>query len=196
MHIEKIFVSFVATEQLNLPNNTEIKNCCLDYIEKYSVKSKPNQVDITRNDKNFKSLFEVVEQKINEVATSFGITSNSRLEIDNAWVNLNRVIHTQVAHCHPGYMFSAVYYPLATPNTDWLEFTNPITAHQYVFSFDKTKIFNDLTASSWKITPETGQLIIFPSWLIHQVRGPVYAQPNSDNRISIAFNSKLMDKFI
>ena len=45
---------------------------------------------------------------------------------------------------------------------------------------------NHYTSSVWSITPQKGKLLLFPSWLEHEV-SPGLSQ---ESRISISFNSR------
>jgi len=46
--------------------------------------------------------------------------------------------------------------------------------------------FNAFTGHAMVIPPVTGDLLIFPSWLLHRVN----MSQSDDERISIAFNSR------
>eukprot|EP00048_Salpingoeca_helianthica_P004217 m.74782 g.74782 ORF g.74782 m.74782 type:complete len:165 (+) comp13107_c0_seq2:585-1079(+) len=86
-----------------------------------------------------------------------------------ATVHFNCIEH--LAHTHPTNVVSGVYY-VATPPT-----SGPILFHDPrgpLPPFDNT-----IT-----IEPQAGDVVLFPSWLLHQVA----PTSGSDQRISIAFN--------
>lgn len=110
----------------------------------------------------------------------------------NMWANVNRSGHGNVYHSHPGAYWSAVYYvddggieadpslggelefmdprgPLPTMNSPHLGYAGP----------------GGLSGGNTEIMrPRNGMMVMFPSWLLHQVR-PYHG---TRERISIAFN--------
>jgi len=103
----------------------------------------------------------------------------------HAWANVNRRGDSNVAHIHPGFTWSGVYYVATDTSPDAggeLVFADPRTAALMVaHPFNPFPDANNVT-----VNPRPGMLLVFPSFLYHSVR--VY---NSDSvRISIAFNLK------
>ena len=110
----------------------------------------------------------------------------------NMWANVNRSGHGNVYHSHPGAYWSAVYYvddggidadpslggelefmdprgPLPTMNSPHLGYAGP----------------GGLSGGNTEIMrPKNGMMVMFPSWLLHQVRPYL----GTRERISIAFN--------
>ena len=62
----------------------------------------------------------------------------------------------------------------------------PIAAHTYTISNELVSGFNAFTGHAMVIPPVTGDLLIFPAWLLHRVN----MSRSDEDRISIAFNSK------
>ena len=112
----------------------------------------------------------------------------------NMWANVNRSGHGNEFHSHPGSFWSGVYYVDdggidADPTLGGeLEFMDPrgpgpaMYAPQLAFGSAGLSVGANET-----IRPRSGRLVMFPSWVLHQVR------PYSGNamRISIAFNLSL-----
>lgn len=110
----------------------------------------------------------------------------------NMWANVNRSGHGNEFHSHPGAYWSGVYYvddggiaadasmggelefmdprgPLPAMNSPHLGFVGP----------------GGLSGGATEMMqPKAGRLVMFPSWLLHQVR----PYRGSRERISIAFN--------
>jgi uncharacterized protein (TIGR02466 family) len=111
------------------------------------------------------------------------------------WANVNRSGHSNEVHSHPGAYWSGVYYvddggigadpalggelefldprgPLPVMNAPHLGFAGP----------------GGLSAgASERVVPKPGLLVLFPSWLMHQVR----PYRGNATRISVAFNLTL-----
>jgi uncharacterized protein (TIGR02466 family) len=112
----------------------------------------------------------------------------------NMWANINRSGHGNEFHSHPGSFWSAVYYVDdggidADPSLGGeLEFMDPrgpgpaMYAPQLAFGSAGLSVGANET-----VRPKAGRLVMFPAWLLHQVR-PYKGQAQ---RISIAFNLSL-----
>lgn len=113
----------------------------------------------------------------------------------NMWANINRSGHGNEFHSHPGCYWSGVYYVddggiAADPSLGGeLEFMDPrgplpaMYAPHLAFG-----IAGGLSAGANEtVTPRAGRLVMFPAWLLHQVR----PYRGTAQRISIAFNLSL-----
>jgi uncharacterized protein (TIGR02466 family) len=131
-------------------------------------------------------LFAEVHKRLEEVHRAFEFNTSLRQLITEAWININRKGDFNYSHNHPGSLFSAVYYVKGGPDKGALEFKTPITAHTYTISDEMVGGFNAFTGHAMVIPPVTGDLLIFPSWLLHRVN----MSQSEEERISIAFNSR------
>ncbi len=102
----------------------------------------------------------------------------------NAWANVNEGGDYNRTHTHPNNHWSGVYYvdtgrpdPNIVPNGA-IEFIDPRPAAG-VFEFPGTFL-----PATWTLQPESGTMLMFPSWLRHGVL-PYFGE---GPRISIAFN--------
>lgn len=111
------------------------------------------------------------------------------------WANVNRAGDANAQHCHPGSFASAVFYvdmgaSGGEPKDGHFVVEDPRypMAHMQHPSVLWKGASGAGTESQVAIMPESGELIIFPSWLRHAVR------PHSGlgERISIAMNLTLM----
>ena len=120
-----------------------------------------------------------------DVATqSIRVLSTRQLEFRlYGWAAVNRTGHYNTAHVHPHSTWSGTYYVDAGDETSatsgaMLEILHPITAA--VMSF-----FPGVLPSARLVRPETGMIILFPSYLQHSVRMYGGERP----RICVAFNA-------
>ena len=112
----------------------------------------------------------------------------------NMWANVNRSGHANEFHSHPGSFWSGVYYVDDGGIADdvslggELEFMDPrgpgpaMYAPQLAYGAAGLSVGANET-----VHPKTGRLVMFPAWLLHQVR-PYHG---TAQRISIAFNLSL-----
>jgi len=113
----------------------------------------------------------------------------------NMWANINRSGHGNEFHSHPGAFWSGVYYVddggiAADPSLGGeLEFMDPrgpapaMYAPHLAFALPGGLS----VGTNQTISPRAGRLVMFPSWVLHQVR----PYRGTAQRISIAFNLSL-----
>jgi len=120
-----------------------------------------------------------------EIATSrLPIPPNLKMQFDlYAWAAVNRKGHYNTSHVHPSATWSGVYYVDPgdeTPDAPgaFLELAHPIMAA--VMSF-----FPGVLPHALTVRPESGMIILFPSYLVHSVRLYHGERP----RICVPFNA-------
>ena len=195
INIMPIFINFLAVESLHL-DNARIEKYCLDKKEASAGRVVSNgggwQSDnLDLGTPELAELFAEAGKKLDEVHRYFEFSAPMRQVITEAWININHKGHFNYSHDHPGSLFSAVYYVKGGADKGELEFKTPITAHTYTISGEMVGGFNAFTGHAMVIPPVTGDLLIFPSWLLHRVN----MSQSEDARISIALNSRAA-KFI
>jgi uncharacterized protein (TIGR02466 family) len=109
----------------------------------------------------------------------------------NMWANINRTGHGNEFHSHPGSFWSAVYYvddggidgdPALGGELEFMDPRGPgpaMYAPQLAYGSAGLSVGANET-----VRPKTGRLVMFPAWVLHQVR----PYKGSTERISIAFN--------
>ncbi|PLR30562.1 TIGR02466 family protein [Chimaeribacter arupi] len=111
----------------------------------------------------------------------------------NAWANVNRAGNANALHAHPGAFWSGVYWvddghsgEEETATGGELEFHDPRGVLPSMYNPElRMRIADCLSAGlTTAITPKSGTLVMFPSWLQHAVTRVTATRP----RISIAFN--------
>jgi len=112
----------------------------------------------------------------------------------NMWANVNRSGHGNEFHSHPGSFWSGVYYvddggidgdPALGGELEFMDPRGPGPAmYAPHLAFGKAGLS---VGANETVRPKAGRLVMFPAWLLHQVR------PYGGNaeRISIAFNLSL-----
>jgi len=110
--------------------------------------------------------------------------------IGNMWANINRTGHANEFHSHPGAYWSGVYYVddggIAADSSlgGELEFLDP-RGPVPLMNAPHLRMSGSLSAGATeKVVPQAGRMVIFPAWLLHQVR----PYRGNAERISISFN--------
>lgn len=100
------------------------------------------------------------------------------------WMNTNPPGGMNAPHTHPGAHWSGVYYvsqpKVETGKSGKIEFLNPRT------DLPNWRLLKAPAFSAKKsIRPEPGDLILFPSYLVHWV----YPNETDEERVTVAFNA-------
>ena len=111
--------------------------------------------------------------------------------ITQSWLNKTlRNSDGHHIHNHPNSFISGVFYVRVNPYVDYIVFSRP---NQQFFQFP-IKEYNTFNSYQWSVGVSEGQLLLFPSTLIHEVKPPkVSNMISSDDdayadRISLSFN--------
>jgi uncharacterized protein (TIGR02466 family) len=107
--------------------------------------------------------------------------------IIRGWINVNRPGDFNTLHCHPGCFLSATYYVKVPADMKGGEIyfrdpRGPAVAMYETPGIDLPWLGNGIGIP---FKPESGHLLIFPSWLEHRVE----PFQGTGERISIAFNA-------
>jgi len=113
----------------------------------------------------------------------------------NMWANVNRSGHGNEFHSHPASFWSGVYYVDdggidADPSLGGeLEFMDPRAPGVAMYApYLAFALPGGLSVGANEtVRPKAGRLVMFPAWLLHQVR----PYTGTAQRISIAFNLSL-----
>ena len=190
INIMPIFINFLAMESLRLDNN-RIEKFCLEKKKNSSGRTISNgggwqsgNLDLATPE--LAELFAEVCKRLDDVHRAFEFNTSLRQVITEAWININQKGHFNLSHDHAGSLFSAVYYVKGGPDKGALELKTPIVPHTYTISDELVRDYNAFNGHRMVIPPVTGDLLIFPSWLLHHV----HVSQSDENRISIALNSR------
>ena len=109
-------------------------------------------------------------------------TSNSISPcITQSWINYTETNQFQHKHSHPNSYISGVFYISADKKVDSVTFYKSYREETIKLNINKYNMFN---STSFKFPVETGNILLFRSFLIHGVekkKGP-------DTRMSLSFN--------
>ena len=113
----------------------------------------------------------------------------------NMWANINRSGHGNEFHSHPGSFWSGVYYvddggiaadPALGGEIEFMDPRGPAPA-MYAPHLAFAMPGGLSAGANETVPPRAGLLVMFPAWLLHQVR----PYRGSAQRVSIAFNLSL-----
>ncbi len=191
INIMPIFINFLAVDSLKL-DNARIETYC--QAQKRASRGRVvsngggwQSENVSAAAPELAALFGEVQARLDQVHQSLDLNPAMRQTITEAWININGKGHFNYSHDHPGSLFSCVYYVKGGADKGELEFKTPITAHTYTISDEMVGKFNSFTGHAMVIPPVTGDLLIFPAWLLHRVN----LSRSDEDRISIAFNSRM-----
>jgi uncharacterized protein (TIGR02466 family) len=135
---------------------------------------------------SIRSLHGYIMAAVNAATARIGVPPKFKVEFKlYGWAAVNRKGHYNTTHVHPMSTWSGTYYVDAgdeapdAPGAQ-LEFSHPITASPMNF-------FPGILPSARLVRPETGMIILFPSYLQHSVRMYGGERP----RICVPFNAHL-----
>ena len=121
-----------------------------------------------------------IELKLKEYVVNI-MGSDSEMVITQSWLNKSGKGESHHEHKHPNSMISGVWYPLIHEKLPRIQFR---IGQQRDVSFS-IKRWNHFNNSSFMLPMKAGELIIFPSNLMHGVP----ANLCDEERISLSFNT-------
>ena len=109
-----------------------------------------------------------------------------KVGMSEIWAIINKKGTFNKSHNHPGSYLSAAYYVKAPKDCGNIHFYDP----NEIKKFNSPAIENltELSTSGFSIKPEEGNLLIFPSYLYHDVGKNL----SDDDRIVISFNVSII----
>ena len=104
--------------------------------------------------------------------------------ITQSWLNITKLGEFHHKHSHQNSIISGVFY-ISTEKDDKITFTDPNAKLKELIKFEP-KEFNIWNSGRWFFPSVTNELMLFPSWLDHQV---VVNENATTDRISLSFNT-------
>ena len=138
---------------------------------------------ITSDDDFFSEFILEIEEQANNFAKELEICQ--KVKLSNLWININGYKDYNCRHNHPESIISGVFYVKVPDKSSKLKFFHPsvdLMVRDWNLNVDLK--CNKYTSSIWEIFPEDGKLLLFPSWLDHEVDQNL----SQEKRISISFN--------
>ncbi len=138
----------------------------------------------------FHPLCELILSSVTEVFRDLGYHSDWRPVIVNMWSNVSCKYSFNRSHIHPNSLWSGVYYVQAPTGAGRIVFTEP--RPQVRMASPVYERPSQERPESWDqvfFEPSEGRMIIFPSWLLHEVEPNMCeTEGQLGERISVSFN--------
>lgn len=190
--ISTIFPTTVYSTKLNREIDLDEKNFVIE-----------NGKNVSQNSSNFISLDkDVLENvRLNEIKVFVEENlkryvddvlkpkHNVSLEITESWLNYTNKNEKHHRHHHPNSVVSGVFYFNCLDKESIILYNK--LQHYSTFEIE-TKEYTLLNSMSWNFPVEVGTLILFPSYIEHEVNTNESNIPKT--RISLAFNTMLKGK--
>ena len=171
--------------------------CCFDLGRDLSFREKklllnqdqnPNASNTTSVDRNLlentklSSLRKFVETSLDEYIKEIcSPAQDIKLRITQSWASYTKPGQHHHKHFHPNSLISGVFYVKTNKDSDRIYFYRD-GYQQIKLPVDQWNLFN---SDSWWLAAETGQLLLFPSFLTHMVE----TVEGDDTRVSLSFNT-------
>ncbi len=195
MMIKPIFSFFLASDKLSNIDNSLLEEYCYNQKTNTEGVIKSNLYGwqsntLTERNDQISKLVSAALDRGNKLKDKMGFKQSTEFFISNIWTNVNQTNASNRPHVHPESVIAGVYYVKFPENGGMITFKNPAINLQYHLDSDQLENYNEWAVPNWHVLPETGLLLLFPSWLEH------YVDPNISNedRISIAFNLSIRNK--
>ena len=136
-------------------------------------------------DTKLKELKQFCEQQL-KTYVEFVIDPKEELDfyITQSWLNITKPGGCHHEHFHANSIISGVFY-ISTVEDDKIEFKDPNSKVKTMLHFQPRE-YNIWNSATWALPVNTNELILFPSYIDHQVK--VNEKATTD-RISLAFNT-------
>lgn len=152
-----------------------------------------NQSKTTPDDLNvrsdFTSLVSFIEKNVKNFSEEVLGIKKIDITLHSMWSNIHNSGSKHHHHQHPNSFLSGVYYPYIPDCEDPgnIVFLDPRQAKNMVHAdFVKSSCISN--RNIW-VTPKTGLLLLFPSWLEHGT--DLFVSSKDEKRVAISFNYQL-----
>jgi uncharacterized protein (TIGR02466 family) len=159
----------------------------LKFVDKSKKNFTKNDGNITSknnyilNEKPFENIKKELDLRVKDYFKKV-ISSTDKITpyITQSWLNYTETNQYHHKHAHPNSLVSGVFYINCHEELDKIKFFDD----KYKTIKLETKDWNLYNSESWWFTVKTGDIIMFPSSLIHMVE----TKEGTNTRISLAFN--------
>jgi len=137
-----------------------------------------------------------INKFLHEVRIAEQYGQSTALTISNMWANVNYKYAYNKYHDHPNSLWSGVYYVQSPPKCGNIVFHKEWARYQTIDKpiFSSSPPVHTHQWDSVSYEPIEGRVILFPSWIGHQVGQNLTDVEGEDGyRISISFNIKQID---
>jgi uncharacterized protein (TIGR02466 family) len=165
----------------------ELTNKELSFVDKSKLDFYKNDGNITStnnyilNEKPFSNLKKELDLRVQDYFDKvISPANNITPYITQSWLNYTETNQYHHKHAHPNSLVSGVFYINCNEEHDKIKFFN----ENYKTIKLEIKDWNMWNSESWWFSLKTGDIILFPSSLIHMVE----TKQGDNTRISLAFN--------
>ena len=139
--------------------------------------------DLTTRAPAFDDLERRLRSHVARFAKALHFDLAKKLALDSIWINVLKPGGTHSGHIHPSSVISGTYYVTIPKGASALKFEDPRLGLMMAAPRKKEAAPRDAQPFAY-VTPKPGSLILFESWLRHEV------PPNTarQDRISVSFN--------
>ena len=191
MNATALFSTLLLEEHLDLDNES-VKQSCYDIQQDNPHNEQEGgwQSDWLLDDDRFNSLKHAVDDMAKKVQEEY-YNLNCTIERKAEWININypQGAETNInqVHMHDRNVLSFVYYVQADNDCGNLTLFAPHQLYDYAVPYRYIKQPNEWNSTRFRIQPQAGKLVCFPSYLLHNAD----ANKSKRDRISIAFNGDI-----
>lgn len=163
---------YSSTSYLYKDADIRLENKTYDFIDKYNCVNLKNRI------------IQAAEEYIAYTGWKGVFEGEQQVAIKNSWINVADKDGFHDVHCHPGYAISGSYYFRVNEEQGAITFNNP-NPMMFACEFPGGR----MCPQRIDIVPDDGDIILFPSWLVHSTR----KNTTTEQRIGVAFNIDLIN---
>ena len=193
MYFHFIFSNLLCVDTLDL-NNTELEAYAKNLSQSTEGRKYTNrggwQSEFIDEEPEVQDLIQEINGRLEALRSTLHFRDDLDLRVESMWVNVNHPYSYNAPHTHPNSYMSGVYYVKVPKNSGDLVLKHPSNLQSIFTPSGVIKSYNEYNCSKWNITPEAGKLIMFPSWIEHEVAQNL----SGEDRLSIAFNTAFFTK--
>lgn len=184
MEILGLFPVGVGRVNISAPNEREAAALAeLGAVQLPNVGNTTSKARLILHDPRLSDLRARIQAELNRYIDGVICPANRpEIVITQSWLNHSKKGQWHHQHAHPGSWLSACYYVAADAESDKIYFHRGIGYDR--IPFPPTE-FNPFNSDSWWLPVSTGDLVIFPSHLTHNV-APV---ETDTTRVSLSLNT-------
>ncbi len=140
--------------------------------------------DLTWRSPAFKDLVKALDKHVVAFSTDLEFELNNRkLKLDSLWINILPEGGVHTSHLHPHSVISGTTYVAMPADTSAIKFEDPRLSMMMAAPPRKTDARDEMRSFIY-VTPEVGEVLLWESWLRHEV--PMNMA--GEDRISVSFN--------
>jgi uncharacterized protein (TIGR02466 family) len=188
-----IFANILCTDTLDM-DNLSLQLFAQEQMKKIDGRKYSNrggwQSNFVDDLPQMQPLVNEINNRLEQLRNVVNFIDEVVLKIESMWININHRYSYNSLHIHPNSYISGVYYVKTPENSGELVLRNPSNIQSMFTPSSVIKSFNEFNSSKWTISPEVGKLVLFPSWIEHEVTQNL----SNEDRISIAFNTNFYNR--